>query len=210
MKAVAMQSVTSQRVTLAGTPLKSAAVRAAVPRRCIAVQASAEEPRRAVLAGFAAVAGLAVARVANAVDIQDDRKVRDRGFDLIYEAREIELPQSVRDGLTQARSDLSAAKKRVKESEERVDVKLPEYVKKKYWTEAREELRRQIGTLRFDLSSLAAGLDKPKRKEAARLQKAFFQKVDDLDYAIRIKSPEKASEALSAAQSALDTAIGAV
>ena len=44
-------------------------------------------------------------------------------------------------------------------------------------TEAREELRRQIGTLRFDLSSLAAGLDKPKRKEAARLQKDFFKKV---------------------------------
>ena len=168
--------------------------------------------------------------------------------------------------LLQARSDLSAAKKRVKESEERVDVKLPEFVKKKYWcapltpatssaaasapiysprvsclhnlssvraqavggfsagpcfladyqlvagelsrvllpglgvtwlhcwshrwgevshgcpskccrTEAREELRRQVGTLRFDLSSLAAGLDKPKRKEAARLQKDFFQKV---------------------------------
>ena len=35
--------------------------------------------------------------------------------------------------LVQARSDLSAAKKRVKESEERVDVKLPEFVKKKYW-----------------------------------------------------------------------------
>ncbi len=34
-----------------------------------------------------------------------------------------------------------------------------------------------MGTLRFDLSSLAAGLDKPKRKEAARLQKDFFQKV---------------------------------
>ncbi len=45
-----------------------------------------------------------MARVANAVDIQDDRKVRDRGFDLIYEAREIELPQSVRDGLTQVRN----------------------------------------------------------------------------------------------------------
>ena len=161
--------------------------------------------------------------------------------------------------LLQARSDLSAAKKRVKESEERVDVKLPEFVKKKYWcvppaaasmtslcclchqclppsstlladlyllgcvdpsltktpsgrepvkgfpasswhyhespwrskqeeagnslllaccrTEAREELRRQVGTLRFDLSSLAAGLDKPKRKEAARLQKDFFSKA---------------------------------
>ncbi len=34
--------------------------------------------------------------------------------------------------------------------------------------------------------------------------------VDDLDYAIRIKSLEKASEALAAAQSALDTAIAAV
>ncbi|CAL5218479.1 g165 [Coccomyxa viridis] len=210
MNAVAMQSVSSQRITLAGSPLKSAAVRAAVPRRSVAVHASAEESRRNVLAGFAALAGLAVAKTANAVDIKDARKVREKGFDLIYEAREIDLPQSVRDGLTQARSDLTAAKKRVKESEERVDVKLPEFVKKKYWTEAREELRRQVGTLRFDLSSLAAGLDKPKRKEAARLQKDFFQKVDDLDYAIRIKSLEKASEALAAAQSALDTAIAAV
>ena len=39
--------------------------------------------------------------------------------------------------LLQARSDLSAAKKRVKESEERVDVKLPEFVKKKYWCASR-------------------------------------------------------------------------
>ena len=59
-----------------------------------------------VLAGFAAFAGLAVAKTANAVDIQDDRKVRDKGFDLIYEARELELPQSVRDGLSQVRSCL--------------------------------------------------------------------------------------------------------
>ena len=57
-----------------------------------------------VLAGFAAFAGLAVAKSAGAVDIQDDRKVRDKGFDLIYEARELELPQSVRDGLSQVRS----------------------------------------------------------------------------------------------------------
>ena len=54
-----------------------------------------------VLAGFAAVAGLVVAKTANAVDIKDARKVRENGFDLIYEARELELPQSVRDGLTQ-------------------------------------------------------------------------------------------------------------
>ena len=42
------------------------------------------------------------------------------------------------------------------------------------------------------------------------MQALLAMQVDDLDYAIRIKSPEKASEALSAAQSALDTAIGAV
>lgn len=34
--------------------------------------------------------------------------------------------------------------------------------------------------------------------------------VDELDYAIRIKSLEKATDALTAAQSALDTAIAAV
>ncbi len=34
--------------------------------------------------------------------------------------------------------------------------------------------------------------------------------VDELDYAIRIKSLEKATDALIAAQSALDTAIAAV
>lgn len=62
-------------------------------------------PSMQVLAGFAAVAGLAVAKTANAVDIKDARKVRDQGFDLIYEARELELPQSVRDGLTQVGPD---------------------------------------------------------------------------------------------------------
>ncbi len=42
------------------------------------------------------------------------------------------------------------------------------------------------------------------------LKRSLHAQVDDLDYAIRIKSPEKASEALAAAQSALDTAIAAV
>ena len=37
------------------------------------------------------------------MDIKDARKVREKGFDLIYEAREIDLPQATRDGLTQVR-----------------------------------------------------------------------------------------------------------
>jgi len=40
-------------------------------------------------------------------------------------------------------------------------------------TEAREELRRQVGTLRFDLNSLAAPLAKDERKAALALRKDF-------------------------------------
>jgi hypothetical protein len=58
-----------------------------------------------VLAGFvAAGAALLAAPKAQAVtpvDLFDDRKARNTGFDLIYEARDLDLPQSVRDGLTQ-------------------------------------------------------------------------------------------------------------
>lgn len=45
-------------------------------------------------------------RPAAAIDVFDDRKVRDNGFDLIYEARDLDLPQAQRDGFTQVRSGL--------------------------------------------------------------------------------------------------------
>ena len=57
-----------------------------------------------VLAGFVAAGAALLANKAEAVtpvDLFDDRKARDTGFDLIYEARDLDLPQSVRDGLTQ-------------------------------------------------------------------------------------------------------------
>ena len=44
-------------------------------------------------------------------------------------------------------------------------------------TQAREELRLQTGTLRFDISTLASQLDKSKRKEALKLGDAFYSKV---------------------------------
>lgn len=65
-----------------------------------------------VLAGFvAAGAALLAAPKAQAVtpvDLFDDRKARNTGFDLIYEARDLDLPQNVRDGLTQVRSEAAA------------------------------------------------------------------------------------------------------
>ena len=51
---------------------------------------------------LAGITGLSVAKQAQAnIDLIDDRKVRDRGFDIIYEARDVDLPQAQRDGFTQ-------------------------------------------------------------------------------------------------------------
>ena len=47
-------------------------------------------------------------------------------------------------------------------------------------TSAREELRLQLGTLRFDLNVLADGLEKPKKKAAEAAKKAFLSKVGGL------------------------------
>lgn len=50
----------------------------------------------------AGIGGLALAKQAQAaIDIIDDRKVKERGFDIIYEARDVDLPQAQRDGFTQ-------------------------------------------------------------------------------------------------------------
>ena len=52
-----------------------------------------------LVAGFA---GLSLVKQAAAeMDFKDDRTVRDRGFDIIYEARDVDLPQAQRDGFTQ-------------------------------------------------------------------------------------------------------------
>lgn len=53
---------------------------------------------------FAGVAGLSLVKQAAAeIEVRDDRDVRSRGFDIIYEARDVDLPQAQRDGFTQVR-----------------------------------------------------------------------------------------------------------
>merc|ERR1712224_993871 len=60
------------------------------------------------------------ANALTAVDLKDDRKAKSTGFDIIYEARDLDLPQDVRDGLTQARSSVDETKKRLAESKKRI------------------------------------------------------------------------------------------
>jgi len=177
------------------------------------VRASAES-RRAVLSGFLATVALTAAKGASAatpVDLFDDRKAKKAGFDIIYEARDLDLPQSVRDGLDQARSSVEGTIKRVKESEKRIDNELEPLVTKAYWTEAREELRRQVGTLRFDLNTLASTkADKAAKKAALALRKDFITSVEALDLALRKKDKDSALSKLTVAKANLDKVLAAL
>jgi len=80
----------------------------------------------------ALVAPSAEAGVTN-VDLFDDRSAKQKGFDIIYEARDLDLPQSKRDGIDQFRGDIAATKTRLAESSRRINQELGEMVDKEYW-----------------------------------------------------------------------------
>eukprot|EP00747_Dinoflagellata_sp_TGD_P152518 gnl/TRDRNA2_/TRDRNA2_177313_c0_seq3.p1 gnl/TRDRNA2_/TRDRNA2_177313_c0~~gnl/TRDRNA2_/TRDRNA2_177313_c0_seq3.p1 ORF type:complete len:246 (+),score=53.56 gnl/TRDRNA2_/TRDRNA2_177313_c0_seq3:81-818(+) len=177
------------------------------------MQRVAAEPdmasRRDMLSGLALAFAAAGALQDNAayalspVDLKDDRKAKSTGFDLIYEARDLDLPQNVRDGFTQARSSLDDTRKRAAESGKRIAGETLPAIKKAYWTEAKESLRRQVGTLRFDLATLA-GSDKAKIKA----NKQFFVSVEKLDFAIREKKLDASLKAYEDVQQGLKTVLG--
>ena len=49
-----------------------------------------------ILTGLAGVAALALtSSPANAIDVFDNRKASENGFDIIYEARDLDLPQVI-------------------------------------------------------------------------------------------------------------------
>merc|ERR1711937_348934 len=155
-------------------------------------------------------AGLAAITIANTtfaltpVDLKDDRKAKSMGFDLIYEARDLDLPQNVRDGLTQARNSVDDTKKRVTESKKRITKEVLPYIEKAYWTEAKEALRLQVGTLRFDLKTLAETKPKAEKKAALAAKKKFFSDIEKVDFAIREKKMDTALKSYGIAVTSLD------
>ena len=86
-----------------------------------------------MLSGLVAGVVSLTALKAGAVDLQDERDVRQRGFDIIYEARDLDLDQSTRDGLTQYRKNIDSTKARIKEAERILDNNLDPLIQKKYW-----------------------------------------------------------------------------
>merc|ERR1712193_464485 len=164
-----------------------------------------------VVAGLTAgLTAISISQSSNAVtpvDLKDDRKAKSMGFDLIYEARDLDLPQNVRDGLTQARNSVNDTKKRVAESKTRITKEVLPYIEKAYWTEAKEALRLQVGTLRFDLNTLAETKSKSEKKAALAAKKQFFNDIEKVDFAIREKKMEAAPKAYGVAVSSLDSVL---
>merc|ERR1711939_1071831 len=116
----------------------------------------------------------------------------------------------VRDGLTQARSSVDETKKRVVELKKCITLEVPSYIKKAYWTEARESLRLRVGTLRFDLNTLVEAKPKAEKKIAAAAKKQFFSDVEKVDYAIREKNMDDALKAYEIAVKSLDSVLANV
>lgn len=68
-----------------------------------------------------------------------------------------------------------------------------------------------MGTLRFDLNSLAGTKPgKEEKRKAYALRKQFIKSVEDLDLALRKKDKESALAKLSVAQANLDSVIADV
>merc|ERR1711918_309715 len=68
-------------------------------------------------------------------------------------------------------------------------------IKKAYWTEAKEALRLQVGTLRFDLNTLVASKPRSEKKAALAAKKQFFDDIEKVDFAIREKKMQAAIKA---------------
>merc|ERR1712224_552355 len=137
--------------------------------------------------GFLTQISTSLSTAVTSVQLKDDRNAKSLGFDLIYEARDLDLPQNVRDGLTQARSSIEDTKSRVIESKKRLTQEVLPYIEKAYWTEAKESLRLQVGTLRFDLNTLASARTASERRAALASQRRFLSDIEKVDFAIREK-----------------------
>merc|ERR1712187_476238 len=144
------------------------------------------------------------------VDLKDDRNAKSAGFDIIYEARDLDLPQNVREGFTQSRSSLDETKNRVVELKKCIaDEALP-FIKKAYWTKAKESLRLRVGTLRFDINTLVDSKPRSEKKAALAAKRQFFNDIENVDFAIRKKNVDAALKAYEISMKSLDVVLASV
>lgn len=94
------------------------------------------------------------------------------------------------------------------DSQARLDGEVLPAINKSYWTEARQAMRRAMGTLRYDFNTLADA--KGVAKATKPVTKATFKKVDALDFAIRSKDKEAALKAFEEAKAAVDAELSSL
>merc|ERR1712187_373371 len=175
--------------------------------KCLSPTSCTTKFSRSFLSVVAIVMLCRQAKALSPVDLKDDRKAKSLGFDLIYEARDLDLPQNIRDGISQARSSVDDTKKRVAESEKRITQEVLPLIKKAYWTEAKEALRLQVGTLRFDLNTLTDAKPKAQRSSILAAKKQLFTEIEKVDFAIREKKLDLALDAYDVATGALNVVL---
>merc|ERR1712216_71368 len=178
-----------------------AQIRAKASKASVVVKASASDNKSK--AASLLVAGMVAL---NPIELTDQRVTNKEGLQLIYEARDLNIAETTRqDGASRfAFQKLTTAQTaaRASESISRLDQDMATYVNKAYWTQARNELRRQVGPMRFDINNLVE--NKGSGKEDA---KAFYKNVEKLDFAIRQKDKAAATAALAVVQAQGDALI---
>ena len=119
------------------------------------------------------------------------------------QARDLNLNQSTRGdtpsrfALQKLTTEQTAA--RAKEAASRLSGEVSEDVSKKYWTQARNALRRAMYTLRFDVNNLVA-----EKGGDAAAAKDLFKTIEALDFAIRSKDLDAATPLVADAASKAD------
>merc|ERR1719217_264242 len=148
---------------------------------------------------------------ATSIGIEDMRK-KNAGVQLIYEARDIDLPLKdryvySRDAEAGKEMTPDATVKRIGDARDRIDGEVRAAIQGQDWAKARNALRGRAGFLRFDLNYLVSLKDKASKKEAIELKKSALQKIEDLDYQLRLKNQEASNGKIEVALAELDKAI---
>jgi len=144
------------------------------------------------LAGAAALfVGVRQANAESIALIDDKSKALDYKNNIADRARDVDIDVKIRNGWTD-RESKEFVVKRVAESKKRIESDVKTYVDQASWYAAKQELRRQLGTMSADMNSLVASSGD--KKKGASLKKDFFTSIDALDFAIRQKNQEVAQK----------------
>jgi len=197
-----MAALSAASSVFVGKAVQATQIRAKAPKASVVVKASAsEKTSKAVSLAAAGVIALSAtpAFALNAIELQDRRETNKNGLQLIYEARDLNISQSPREEGASRFSfqKLTTAQTvaRATESLKRINEDLPGYISKAYWTQAANEERRQLNTLRYDINNLVE--EKGGDKKAA---KDFYRSIEKMDFAIRQKDQATAQAAVAECQ----------